>query len=108
MMELITTRGEIRTVPVRWHEQYRNYQRKDAAEKAAISRQLDDLDLETVTAKKIAAVIGNDSWTEIHCDECDKNVNVAVRVGQEPDYQSNTATVCVPCLKKALRLAERS
>ncbi|WP_417744813.1 hypothetical protein [Rosistilla oblonga] len=53
----------------------------------------------------INKITGNKSWTEVRCDECSEYVEAAVQLGQEPDYASSTATVCVSCLKKALDLA---
>jgi len=41
------------------------------------------------------------------CHECDARVDV-VQVGQEPDYESATANVCLVCLKKAVALLEQS
>ena len=56
----------------------------------------------TRTADDIEAVIGNRSWTDIRCDECDARVDVAIEVGQVPDYESHTATICLDCAKKAV------
>jgi len=47
-------------------------------------------------------VIGNDSWTDLRCDECNAHVEEVMRVGDEPDYESATAHICKPCLVKAL------
>lgn len=57
------------------------------------------------TPEEVDEVIGNGSWTSLRCDECKRQVEAAVMVGDEPDYESNTAWVCVDCLKKALDLA---
>jgi hypothetical protein len=53
----------------------------------------------------VARVIGNDSWTDPGaCDGCGKKVTAAVRVGDEPDYESSTAALCRGCLREALSL----
>lgn len=53
----------------------------------------------------IDAAIGNESWTPIRCDECSQDAEVAVEVGEPPDYESSTVVLCVPCLTRALDLA---
>lgn len=40
-----------------------------------------------------------------HCSGCDrKNAPVLVRVGEEPDYESNTAYLCRECVLAAAAL----
>jgi hypothetical protein len=48
-------------------------------------------------------IIGNKSWTEIVCDECNNNVEDVVRLGEEPDFGSRTAYICLDCLEKAIK-----
>lgn len=50
-------------------------------------------------------VIGNNYWTSLTCDECRSNVEVVIRVGEEPDYESNTAYICLPCISKLGKMA---
>lgn len=52
----------------------------------------------------IDKVIGNHSWTWVYCNECDERVEGVVQLGEEPDYESNTANVCFGCLNKASML----
>lgn len=35
------------------------------------------------------------------CDQCNKEVDTLVVVGQEPDYESRTASLCPDCVKAA-------
>lgn len=107
-MKLLTERVLIREVAQRWKAQYAGYRGptpSDTAEKAAIGHKLAALDAETATAADVAAIIGNDSWTRIdHCDECGaENLAVAVRLAD--DTESSSADICLPCLRKAVRLA---
>lgn len=47
-------------------------------------------------------IIGSTSWTRCVCTECeDKNARAVVQLGQEPDYESCTAWVCLECLTLA-------
>lgn len=48
-------------------------------------------------------VIGNDTWTACRCDECELYVEEVIVLGEEPDYESSTASVCKECLIKALK-----
>lgn len=95
---LITQRDLIRGLPEKWRRQYPDggyYGRKD------VQGKLDALNCETATVEDVAAIIGNTSWTDIHCDACDESVPWIVRVGQEPDYESATAHLCGKCLADA-------
>jgi hypothetical protein len=101
-------REQVRTVATRWRKAYlRNgawfVNRNNNANE--IHKQLEGLDVETSTAADVAAIIGNSSWAEPQrCDECGARQWPAVQLGEEPDYESNTAVVCVDCLRKALEL----
>ena len=53
----------------------------------------------------VDAVIGNSSWTMTpRCDECGSEEVPVVQVGEEPDYESNTAILCESCLTQAVSL----
>lgn len=106
-MKLICDRTGVRDVARRWDEQYKHYDSdaKVASGKtfSAISKELHALDPESATADDVAKIIGNRTWAGVYwCDECKGQVKVAMQVGAEPDYESATATVCGPCLRKAL------
>ena len=59
------------------------------------------MDAETATPEMIEAIIGNGSWTRLTCDECKKDVDAILTVGDAPDYESNTASLCRKCVEKA-------
>lgn len=52
--------------------------------------------------KDVDEAIGNTSWTNIYCDECNESVLKVIQLGEEPDYESSTACICKPCLLKAM------
>lgn len=98
MSQLLTIRSQIRIVAQRWRHQYPH-------EKLDIAAALEALDVETATPDDVAAIIGNRSWTDLRCDECGQHERDAVvQLGETPDYESNTASVCAPCLLAALEL----
>lgn len=49
----------------------------------------------------VNATIGNSSWTSCRCDECGGNFEEVLLIGDEPDYDSRTVTVCVNCVMHA-------
>jgi hypothetical protein len=102
--ELFTTRSLIRRVPERWRKQYGGFDSRPD-DKRDIYERLLKLDMETCSEADVAAIIGNGGWTRIRCDGCDRDdVKMAVQVGQEPDYESATATLCFACMSEAFAL----
>ncbi len=111
---LITQRDLILGVAEKWRGQYADAIRalnKDPdsltghqLKNAKVYAKLLKLKGDTATAGDVAAIIGNDSWTEIHCDQCEKSVLAAVVVGADMDYDSATAMLCVDCLEQAASL----
>lgn len=101
-MKVITIRSQIREVAGRWRATYGAGQY--GADKVAILKKLEALDPENATAEEVADIIGNRSWAQPQpCDECKDAFGLVVQVGAEPDYESNTACLCVPCLEKAVK-----
>ncbi len=47
-----------------------------------------------------------DLITKCNCNECGKNADIVVQLGQEPDYESATANICLDCLKRAVEICE--
>jgi len=55
----------------------------------------------------IDKIIGNTGWTHPErCSECNVRGDIVIRVGQEPDFESNTAYLCVDCTRKAFEAFE--
>ncbi len=115
-MKLITQRDVIKTVAARWRAQYHPFEPSSPLfserngitvekTKREIADELDALNKDTATVADVTAIIGNDSWTDLKCDECGKYVDAIVQVGEEPDYESYSAKLCKPCVYKALTLA---
>jgi len=55
----------------------------------------------------VDSAIGNASWTRVHCDECNQDVDAVVQLGEAPDFESHTACVCPQCLAKAINLVSK-
>lgn len=101
-MKLITERSLIRGVAQRWREQYPLGRAEKFDE---IYCRLAALNAETATAEEIEKIIGNSSWTDVpSCDECGERRGCVVELGEEPDYESRTAQICLGCLHKAINL----
>jgi hypothetical protein len=101
---LVTKRDLIKNVANRWREQYPEVNSGKHSRFVQTYRDLLALDLGTCTADEVDAVIGNSSWTRNECQSCGDDVDAAVIVGQEPDYESATARLCKSCLQAALDL----
>ena len=108
-MHLITVRDRIKAIPVEWRRQY--YKPISMSWGTLINRdagqvytKLCGLDTDTCLKQDIDTIIGNTSWTRIVCDNCGKDVGAVIQLGQELDYESSTANICVDCLGQALTL----
>lgn len=100
------TRALVATVAARWKAEYL-IGGTPSEDRLAILKRLEALP-STALPEDVAAVIGNSSWTELRCHECGLRVERVVQVGEEPDYESSTASLCVPCLGLARALADGS
>ena len=89
---IITKESLARDAAYRWKMQYPEGATHVTKAQARIGEML-----ELVTGPdEVNRLIGNDSWTRITCEECDKDVNAAAVYGNHyPVY------VCLDCLKKS-------
>lgn len=51
-------------------------------------------------------IVRSDDNYRVRCDECNQRVDFAVELGEKPWHESATANICLPCLRKAVQLAE--
>ena len=111
-MKLITQRMLIKAVAARWRKQYEPFTNesplfaermglRSLMTKKEIAERLDILNGETASVDDVANIIGNCSWTRLTCNECDREVDAVIEVGQEPDYESATARLCHDCAIRA-------
>ena len=57
--------------------------------------------------KPIPSTPANRRWkSDEQCDACGEVVDRVVTVGEEPDYESSTATLCRTCLVEALAVLD--
>ena len=99
---LIRRSDIIAAAPKRWAEQYGKGHYAADPKKQDITRALAALDLGTINADAVDAIIGNTSWTANECDVCHKNCDVLMHFGDEPDYEAQYAHVCGDCLRAAV------
>lgn len=108
-MKYIDERHKVANVAEAWKAQYwrgDRWGRTIHNDAGVIYEQLRALPADAIS-KDIAAIIGNDSWAGPgRCNECKQSVLAAVEMGDEPDYDSATVRICLPCLRKAVDLAE--
>lgn len=99
-MKTITKKELVKNIPDRWGYQYP----QKSGDKHEIYLKLK---AETnLTEDRAEEIIGNRSWARNICDECQKDCEITVQLGAEPDYESSTANICVECLKAALKRTE--
>ena len=101
-MELKTRLLKAKAAAKAWDDQYwnPNEKQKSVSEKLHAEKNL--------TVERVNEIIGNDSWTTLHCSECNTYVDAVVEVGQPADYESETAWLCRSCVRKAWRLIENA
>jgi hypothetical protein len=102
-MELITERSRIKTVAERWDAVYAPEFRPIAGGSSkTISEKLHALNLSKVSVKTVNKIIGNDTWTQLVCDECLKPVT---RVAVLYTGDGNAAfQICESCATKVKTL----
>lgn len=107
-MKVLTLRDVIKDVPLRWEYQYAGaldgYNSGSTKTRRQILEELQSLDLSACSCEDIKRVIGNDSWTNLRCDECEGIVETVVVCGHF--HRGNAFYLCEACLNKALSLLE--
>lgn len=97
-MRVISRKGEAATAAKRWSDTYSSGKYGD--DKLLILDKLEALG-PNPHPDDVDAVIGNKSWTNCYCDECQTAYEQVIEVGQEPTYDSSTARLCKDCALKA-------
>jgi hypothetical protein len=97
-MTLLYRADVVANVPMRWAAAYNNWHYD--AEKRVKTEKLLALPA-GFSAEDVNAIIGNDSWTELKCSECQKNHDVLIQIGDEPDYDARYVELCRDCLSRA-------
>lgn len=121
-MTITTQRDLIRQVAKRWRKTYEPFEKWPAQKRISrdtpdggvefVSKQqvaddLDALDPETATHEDVSGIIGNESWIRLTCDDCLSEVDATIQVGQEPDYENRTASLCLSCIRYAAAMMEK-
>lgn len=111
-MKLLSERNQIREVAGSWRDQY--FVRKGGewgktmyGPTEPVYVGLLALDVETATIADVDKIIRVGGWVApVTCHECGAATWDCVQLGQEPDYDSSTASICCGCLRAALALGE--
>lgn len=108
-MKLILKSDIVAGVPKRWADQYEGYENRweGSRDKQKVTEALAALP-PGFTAEQVNRIIGNDSWTENKCDECDADAPVLVRIGDDPDYDARWLDLCPDCIAHAASLASHN
>lgn len=108
----VTTRQQLaESAAERWKAEYQDYPPAPFGGKTRSPAEIGELleDLNKPTPEAVNAIIGNDSWTKLTCDECGSDVDAVVQVGEELYfYEPRTASICLTCAKDAVSALERA
>lgn len=106
-MKAITPKGRARGVAKRWKAEYLDHPKHyDTLWHQEVYDAIVALG-DSPEPEDINRIIGNEYWTRPEpCSECKATVALVVQVGEEPDYESHTAWLCVNCLRAAIQAAE--
>ncbi len=108
-MRIITKRERIKGVLKSWESTYKEYKGREGWEdKFEIQSKLCKLDFKICSAEEVKKIIGNDTWTELLCDECEKDSDLIVRFLEryECEYEANPCDLCLSCLKESIKLGK--
>lgn len=106
--EYTNQRMLIANIADRWEKSYRNRgEYQDSPRDAKIWEALNALDLATASVSDVALIIRNDGWTRLICDGCGNDCTEIVTVGETPDYDSSTASLCRTCAIAAVAAFSR-
>ncbi len=98
-MKIITTRDLIKNVATRWYNQYFGAEfrgsRKDVFDR------LNNLDTDTCSARDVDNIIGNDDWTELKCENCNKIFGAVIEIDTDNTGEDGAAKFCFNCIKEA-------
>ena len=101
--QITTEQDMIQQVAGRWAQQYAHT--KDPSRLATLEA-LRSMNLSTATAKTVAEIIGNETWTRLGCDQCGEYTKWLVTVGAPRDWESPTASLCRDCFNKAVAVVK--
>ena len=107
MIKIIRKADVVAGVPERWRKNYIGWH-DSTGSKSKITAALAVLRSHnaTFTAEQVDKIIGNSSWTRNECDECGKDYETLVHIGDEPDYEARWVVICRECLNGAIRLGD--
>jgi hypothetical protein len=94
-MHKVTVDELVANIHSRWLEQY-------PEDKPHIAQALEVL--APPTKDEIDRIIGNSSWTRLACEECERDVERLVYVGETITYEQSPVGLCADCLDAAVKL----
>ncbi len=95
-IRLTFKRDVVRSVQKRWARQYGGHDSAHKETTEAIAALVWPF-----TAEEVDSLIGNKSWTEHRCSECNEDREVLVRIGEEDSYEDRFVSLCSDCIGEA-------
>ena len=111
-MRIITRRDLIKNIAKQWkqafyHNDGDKWRYASTVQAELVYDKLQELDLKACSREEVDGVTGKEYWTEIICDECKKDVDVVIQVGENEDHDSRTANVCPECFGRAMSMMRK-
>lgn len=111
-MRVITRRESIRDNITRWISTFGPYpadqpmQWTQGVPLGVYADRIKALDPDTATVAQVRAANDRVDLTMSECDECGRDCDILIHIGDEPDYDARWQDLCVPCLNNAISLAQ--
>lgn len=100
-MKKVTKQSLIDDIAAAWVKQYPNDEKKEIADALIIKK--------PKTEHEVAEIIGNTSWTENICEECQKDCDTTIQFCGDPfDDHEVICVLCENCIDNALKLIRTS
>jgi hypothetical protein len=105
-MEIVTKQSLVTNVSKRFRHQYydNGWSGHTRFRSGLTAEQAYRKLLDAKSEQDVLEAVGSISWIENKCHECGLDSDVVIILGEEPDYESNTAQICPSCIKKAMDL----
>jgi hypothetical protein len=107
MLKLITKQSKVKPAIERFLKVFPQYHKQFGSGGGYWSQERFDainaLNPETATPADIERTM-NSSWSENRCDECQKDFDTLVQIGQEPDYDARWLCLCGGCLHRSMEM----
>lgn len=113
-ISITTKRDAIKNFPSRFNWQYKNWADHEILGHGKNEHPIGEtrsaiikLNLDTATEADIFAIMGS-SWTSLECDECGRDVDPILHIGEDQDYESSCIDLCLDCADRVSKFVAKA